>query len=323
MESHLGQSNEALRATCEVSATLCALPAVATLDWGDRAAAALTGLAAGSRVCLLIGSLDSSGSFVAHETTGVASAVATTGDTARDGEGSEQSVELTLRSRAERLTSLGFRLTDSDLDAHVVGTLAELTNTPDWRGRGLGQLWAGIPAGDVIVGIGRLGTVEPGRAIIAQVALTSPGARARAEHLGIVEAVLPLLVRRALLAIGSRRSTTARWLTAREQQVLEELTLGKSVRQIATEIGRSPHTVHDHVKSLHRKLNASSRGELVARALGYIQEGGRVRDTRSAPRYEERVPEVGTTGAAARVTEAIRGDDSEEAVTLPINRYQA
>lgn len=320
METHLGSSGDAMRATCEVAASLCALPAVATLDWGDRAAAAITGLAAGTRVCVLIGSVDASGAFVAHEATGVASRV--TSATTPEGEGGDQSVELTLRSRAERLTGLGFRVTDADLDEHVVGTLTELTGTPDWRGRGLGQMWAGIPAGDVIVGVARLGNAEAGRAIIVQVALTSPGARARAEHLGVVEAVLPLLVRRALLAIGSRRSTTARWLTGREQQVLEELTLGKSVRQIAEEIGRSPHTVHDHVKSLHRKLNASSRGELVARALGYIQEGGRVRDTRPATRrYDERVPEVGTTGAAARVTET--SDDHDDAVILPINRYQA
>jgi hypothetical protein len=27
--------------------------------------------------------------------------------------------------------------------------------------------------------------------------------------------------------------------------------------------------VHDYVKSMHRKLNASNRGALVARALGY------------------------------------------------------
>jgi hypothetical protein len=29
--------------------------------------------------------------------------------------------------------------------------------------------------------------------------------------------------------------------------------------------------VHDHVKSLHRKLNASSRGQLIARALGHAE----------------------------------------------------
>ena len=51
--------------------------------------------------------------------------------------------------------------------------------------------------------------------------------------------------------------------------ILVELVSGASVREIAERIDRSPHTVHDHVKSLHRKLNASSRGELVSRYLGF------------------------------------------------------
>jgi DNA-binding CsgD family transcriptional regulator len=59
------------------------------------------------------------------------------------------------------------------------------------------------------------------------------------------------------------------WVTPREQQVLELLVLGFSVREIGEKLGRSPHTVHDYVKSMHRKLNASNRGALVARALGY------------------------------------------------------
>ena len=82
-------------------------------------------------------------------------------------------------------------------------------------------------------------------------------------------AILPVLARRAILALGDGTDGPTKWLTQREQIVLEQLTLGKSVREIADELGRSPHTVHDHVKSLHRKLGASSRGELVARALGH------------------------------------------------------
>ena len=56
----------------------------------------------------------------------------------------------------------------------------------------------------------------------------------------------------------------------------EHLALGKSVKQIASDLARSPHTVHDHVKSLHRKLNASSRGELIARALGHLAPNARL-----------------------------------------------
>ena len=60
------------------------------------------------------------------------------------------------------------------------------------------------------------------------------------------------------------------WLTAREQEVLDHLALGRSVREIAAVLQRSPHTVHDHVKSLHRKLGANTRGGLIPRAIGLI-----------------------------------------------------
>ncbi|MGJ8637190.1 MAG: response regulator transcription factor [Phycisphaerales bacterium] len=63
--------------------------------------------------------------------------------------------------------------------------------------------------------------------------------------------------------------TPYQWLTQREQTILDQLVEGKSVRVIAECIGRSPHTVHDHVKNLHRKLNACSRGQLIARAIGH------------------------------------------------------
>lgn len=59
-----------------------------------------------------------------------------------------------------------------------------------------------------------------------------------------------------------------RWLTRRESEVLEQLTLGYSIREIADLLNLSHHTVQDHVKHLHTKLDANNRGELVARALG-------------------------------------------------------
>ena len=89
------------------------------------------------------------------------------------------------------------------------------------------------------------------------------------------------------MAIGPDSSDSSHWLTQREQVILRHLLLGKSVREIADELGRSPHTVHDHVKSLHRKLNASSRGELVARALGHVEPkpmGGSAAESRQPQR---------------------------------------
>jgi len=122
---------------------------------------------------------------------------------------------------------------------------------------------------------------------------------------------MPRLARRAALALGLRRTSSGSWLTGREQQVLEQLTLGRSVREIAEDIGRSPHTVHDHVKSLHRKLSASSRGELVARALGYLDREGHTERPESAP-ADPPVAEVKGTIAVPRLT--MRPDTVHEPV---------
>ena len=56
-------------------------------------------------------------------------------------------------------------------------------------------------------------------------------------------------------------------LPPRLRAVLEALCSGMSEKQIAAELDLSPHTVHDHVKQLHRRFGAQSRGELISRAL--------------------------------------------------------
>ncbi|MEM7622817.1 MAG: helix-turn-helix transcriptional regulator [Planctomycetota bacterium] len=288
-----GQCAPALRATAGIVDSIAALPAVAMLDWTDRAAASLATMANPSRSCVIICTIDEHGAVSHHEATGVASR---RGDGAG---GEEQSVELTLRSRGERLDHVGFRVTQGHLSGGIYDSLDRLLQTPDWRSRGLGRLWAGVPAGEVLVGIQGLGEAVPGRAMISMVGVgTAESQEARDMRVAVLQAVLPILTRRAKLAIGTERTSASRWLTAREQQVLDELILGKSVRQIAEEIGRSPHTVHDHVKSLHRKLNASSRGELVARALGYL--GAReARASEADSASEERIAEIKTASRDA------------------------
>ncbi|MFI4898124.1 MAG: response regulator transcription factor, partial [Phycisphaerales bacterium JB059] len=103
------------------------------------------------------------------------------------------------------------------------------------------------------------------------------------------------------------------WLTNREQVVLEELILGRSVREIAETMHRSPHTVHDHVKSLHRKLGASSRGALIAHALGCrngdqtprvmatpCRTGGRARSSAPGSRTNHLEPKPAARSAMAQ-----------------------
>lgn len=57
-------------------------------------------------------------------------------------------------------------------------------------------------------------------------------------------------------------------LPPRTREVLELLLKGRSEKEVARELGLSVHTVHVHVKQLYRKLEVTSRGELLARCLG-------------------------------------------------------
>jgi DNA-binding CsgD family transcriptional regulator len=57
-------------------------------------------------------------------------------------------------------------------------------------------------------------------------------------------------------------------LSPRQREVLELLCRGASEKEIAAALELSIHTVHDHVKALHRAYEARSRGELMALAMG-------------------------------------------------------
>ncbi|MDH2916726.1 MAG: response regulator transcription factor [Gallionella sp.] len=61
-------------------------------------------------------------------------------------------------------------------------------------------------------------------------------------------------------------------LSPREREILIHLARGISITDIGTEIGISRHTVSDHVKSIYRKLNITSRAEaaLQAKSMGLV-----------------------------------------------------
>lgn len=63
-------------------------------------------------------------------------------------------------------------------------------------------------------------------------------------------------------------------LTRREQETLAALLTGVSEKQIAARLGISPHTVHDYVKRLYRKLGVTSRAALMARSSAKGHDGG-------------------------------------------------
>jgi len=122
-------------------------------------------------------------------------------------------------------------------------------------------------ASDVLIGLWPMpGGADSGRILWVQVARDDSQTFAATDET-VLRAVFPILARLAARSLGSSPLEASRILTHREQVVLDLLTRGRTVRQIAEELGRSPHTISDHIKSLHRKLGASSRGELIARAL--------------------------------------------------------
>ncbi|MCB1171037.1 MAG: response regulator [Leptospiraceae bacterium] len=52
-------------------------------------------------------------------------------------------------------------------------------------------------------------------------------------------------------------------LTDRERQILELMVRGKTIKSVADFLMLSPHTVHDHVKRIYKKLEVHNRAELV------------------------------------------------------------
>lgn len=55
-------------------------------------------------------------------------------------------------------------------------------------------------------------------------------------------------------------------LPPRLKQTLNELLAGSSEKQIALKLQLSQHTIHNYVKALHQRFDATSRGELLAKA---------------------------------------------------------
>jgi DNA-binding CsgD family transcriptional regulator len=52
---------------------------------------------------------------------------------------------------------------------------------------------------------------------------------------------------------------------------------GASEKELAHELNVSPHTVHEHIKAIHRAFGARSRGELLARVAKAKGQGQRTR----------------------------------------------
>ena len=239
---------------------VCALPAVATLDWCDRAAHSFAALIPGSTAIVMLGNGRVDGTICSVESFGIARHAGAT------------AAEMTaVRAQAERLTTLDLDLSTVRAGKTLTGWISNLYGE---RTSAALELLENVQPSEAALGVCSLGEPSAGRILCV---IVGAGGGMPEWVPGVLSSILPSLSRKVLVAIGASTSTRSGWISPREQMVLEQLILGKSVKQIADDLGRSPHTVHDHVKALHRKLNASSRGELVARALGHLIEGARIR----------------------------------------------
>ncbi len=265
---HMTQSDISMNAYARVAAyvaSLCELPAVATPDWCHRVAASAAALCPGARAGAIIAMVEPGGRIVATETSGFAanSAHAINVHPADDA---------AIRGRLERLSTIGFAPGALAAEGHITGRISAMA-PPDATRSPTPVDAFDAPTSRLLVSFSHIPDAPPGCSLVVYVAIPEAAVAHAEEIVLALEAGAPILARRAALALGSEPCTNAPWLTAREHEVLEQLILGRSVKEIAGVLGRSPHTVHDHVKSLHRKLNASTRGGLVARALGRPDPG--------------------------------------------------
>lgn len=93
---------ETIRAAVRMTEEACRLPAVATLDWLDRASAVLRGVVTPSRASIMIVNTSPGSRALSLEAAGYAATPGIDHD--------DSGTELSVRSKAERLGDLGFTI---------------------------------------------------------------------------------------------------------------------------------------------------------------------------------------------------------------------
>jgi len=251
----------------EATKRLGELPAIPTQDWASSVANALVDLAPELAVGVLIAHLNSGDQAITPISTGIAHA----GFAQREPSPQVINQALYLQDKLERLCSLGLELPENAADRGLVAPFSLLH--PRWATTPIGRIFASQHFVNPILAVVPITQSVPGFVLIivlasGQESISSQGSEPTGYVLETLSGLLPLIADKANLALEQVSNPKA-WLTDREHEILDQLILGYSVRVIASHLGRSAHTVHDHVKNLHKKLGASSRGELIAKALGY------------------------------------------------------
>lgn len=238
--------NEGLINACALAdsvARIARLPTAPRHDWCTSAAHAIAPLAPDAITGFIVAKLNTDRSRLTPESTGV--------------NPDNHPAAINLRTALERIESIPAYFALDQLDSGIVAPLGAAF--PDWS-----RLTDMRPNRGSLAGIFNIADRDHPLIVTAIIDTPVDEPAPDPTHFG---AAFSILARQSALTLRSSNHTI-NWLTEREGLILDQLILGNSVRVIAEQLDRSPHTVHDHVKNLHRKLGATSRGQLIAVALG-------------------------------------------------------
>lgn len=258
-ESHAQASHDrsfeldmAMRAL-RIGSALARIPAVPVLDLADRLAQALLHLPGEDRgVMVQVGRLDGRGGW-SGESIGVAGRLD----------------ELT-ENAAATPRQLPWPSTPTDGPTSIY--LVSEPRDDQACFRGISSAFRSVNLGIDLAGLACSRRPTPLTLTVQIGGQLDDGAAGTASRAGLLRHILPWMHAIVQSALGEEDGAQARkWLTDRERVVLDRLVEGKSVSEIADTLGRSKYTVHDQVKSLHRKLGVRSRAALVGCATVGVQ----------------------------------------------------
>ncbi len=256
-------TNGSLQKLAQCVYAVSTLPCAPTADWPTLAADALSKLAPNAAFAVIIARLHTESLKASTDASGVSSNTNHPA-TANPFES---------RSTLEQLGSLNPKLHHFGLSQALISSAQILL--PKWYASDASNHWKSTRPQQTLVSYYPLinaqsdeNSAQNQQLALICIAAPNPNSADLLDH-DMFSSVMSILNHKAAAMCNEQFNNSICWLTQREQVILDQLIVGCSVREIADSIDRSPHTVHDHVKSLHKKLNASSRGQLIAKALGH------------------------------------------------------